>query len=391
MKIEGVVQDLEPVAAGVKQLQDHDLNADLRAFSQWLSPLDFEAPQDNCFSKCAAGTGEWFITHSEFQRWVSGEVSLLWCPGKPGVGKTILSSRVIDHLRKTALQPGVGVAYIFFDYNQLSSQTPVAIMGSILRQLMIDSPSIPESVKSLHSAFTSGRTRPSGLTDIVVALQDALDECSDDWDDFIAEIRSLMTTDCLQVLITSRDISALGHQFTNDSRIDVLAHDEDVRSYIAERMRREKRLKTLLNGHTSLEQEIVAEVTQKAAGMFLLVRLHMDTLASKNNRKALRDALAALPKEIYRTYDDVMSRIDSQGPDDSQLARKLFMWLAYAAEQLSMDEIQYALAISPRMLKMDLDALTPLEILTAVCLGLVIIEEDWLGDHHVRFVRILPT
>ncbi|KAJ7125963.1 hypothetical protein C8R44DRAFT_617862, partial [Mycena epipterygia] len=369
-------------------------------FVQWLSPLDFEATQDNFFSKCTAETGDWFINHSEFQRWISGEISLLWCPGKPGVGKTILSSRVIDHLRKNFLRPGVGVICIFFDYNQLSLQTPAGIVGSILRQLMIDSSSIPESVKSLHSAFTSCRTRPCSLIDLVTALQaqlqlysrvylvvDALDECLEDWDNFIGEIRSLMNIGCLQVLITSRDISAIGEQFTDDPRIDVLAHEEDICSYIVQRIRTEKRLKSLLNGDISLEQEIIAKVTEKAAGMFLLVRLHMDSLASKNNRKALRDALATLPKEIYRSYDDAMSRIDSQGPDDSQLARKLFLWLAFAKEQLSLDELQYALAISPGMVEMDLDAITSVEILTAVCAGLVIIEDDGWGEHHVRFVR----
>ncbi|KAJ7125944.1 hypothetical protein C8R44DRAFT_668259, partial [Mycena epipterygia] len=265
---------------------------------------------------------------------------------------------------------------------------------------MIDSPSIPESVKSLHSAFTSRRTRPCSLIDLVVALRaqlqlysrvylvvDALDECLENRDNFIGEIRSLMNIGRLQVLITSRDISTIGEQFTDDPRIDVLAHEEDICSYIVQRIRTEKRLKSLLNGDISLEQEIIAQVTEKAAGMFLLVRLHMDSLASKNNRKALRDALVKLPKEIYRSYDDAMSRIDSQGPDDSQLALKLFLWLTFAKEQLSLDEIQYALAISPGMVEMDLDAITSVEILTAVCAGLVIIEDDGWGEHHVRFVH----
>ena len=111
----------------------------------------------------------------------------------------------------------------------------------------------------------------------------------------------------------------------------------------------------------------------------------MDTLASKNNRKALRDALSTLPQEIYRSYDDAMSRIDSQGPDDSQLARKLFMWLAYG-KALSARNIRYALAISPGMVEMDLDAITSVEILSTICAGLIVAGDR---DHRgpVRFVR----
>ncbi|KAJ7027293.1 hypothetical protein C8F04DRAFT_92936 [Mycena alexandri] len=394
-----VLQQIEPMAANVKQLQDREINADLRAFAQWLSPLNFQANQDNFFSKCASGTGDWLIKHPEFQLWISGQVNLLWCPGKPGVGKTILASKCVHHLQSNVLQPGVGVACIFFDYRLSSSQTTVKVLGSVLRQLLIDSPSVPESLEPLHTAFTSGRTPPSSLGDFKGALAaqlqlyshvylvvDALDECLEDQQgEFIAEIQALMNTGRLRVWITSRDIAAIGQQFKNNPRIDLLAHNEDVRSYILQRIWKEKRLQSLLDGDSLLEQKIVEEVTKKADGMFLLVQLHMDTLASKNNRKALRDALSTLPKEIYRSYDDAMSRIDSQGPDDSQLARKLFMWLAYGEKwSLFTDHIHYALAISPGMVEMDLDAITSVEILSTICAGLIV-----AGDHlgPVRFVH----
>ncbi|KAJ7577658.1 ankyrin repeat-containing domain protein [Mycena floridula] len=373
----------------IQGIQAHNMNADLRAFSEWLSPIDFQATQQNHLAKRAPGTGHWLLEDIEFERWTAGQIKILWCPGNPGVGKTMLASTAVNHLRNQLSQRDVGVACIFFDYNTSSSQSVADIFGSIIRQLLIDSSSIPESLESLHTSFQSRKSRPTSLSAMAQALQaqirlyshvylvvDALDECPVDIrDDFISTIRSLTESGHLNVLITSRDISIIAQEFTNETRINVQAHDEDVLSYITYRIEREKRLKTIVKEDAVLKREIVHQVTEKAAGMFLLVRLHLDSLASKNNRHALRQALATLPKDIHHSYDRTMERILAQGEDDVNLACQVFLWLTYAKERLTVKELQHALAISPEMTEMNPDAITDIDILTSVCAGLVVIEK----------------
>jgi len=46
----------------------------------------------------------------------------------------------------------------------------------------------------------------------------------------------------------------------------------------------------------------------------------MDTLATKNNPRAVRDALDVLPTEVDATYDEAMRRITAQSKDDKDLA-----------------------------------------------------------------------
>ncbi|KAJ7576452.1 ankyrin repeat-containing domain protein [Mycena floridula] len=132
--------------------------------------------------------------------------------------------------------------------------------------------------------------------------------------------------------------------------------------------------------------DVVDQVTEKAAGMFLLVRLHLDSLASKNNRQALRQALITLPKDINHSYDETMTRILAQGEDDANLACHVFLWLTYSQEPLTVTDLQHALAISPGMTAMNADAITDIEILTSVCAGLVVIEENW-WDRYPRLVH----
>ncbi|KAJ7576529.1 ankyrin repeat-containing domain protein [Mycena floridula] len=369
-RIDHVTDKVSEIAEGAKQIQAHNMNVDLRAFSEWLSPIDFQATQENFLAKCAPGTGHWLPAEVKFEHWTAGDIRILWCPGSPGVGKTMLASTAVDHLRnQLAIQVWLLPAYS-------STTTPQALKAK------------PTSLAVL-TVLEKTLQAQIGSYSRVYLVVDALDECPIGIrDNFISTIRSLTESGHLNVLITSRDISTIAQEFLNETRINVRAHDEDILSYISYRIEHEKRLKTIVKEDAVLKKDIVTQVIEKAAGMFLLVRLHLDSLANKNNRHALRLALATLPQDIHRSYDETMTRILAQGKDDANLACQVFLWLTYAKRQLTVEELQYALAISPGMTEMNPDAITDIGILTSVCAGLVIIERDHQkGDLFPRFVH----
>ncbi|KAJ7591832.1 ankyrin repeat-containing domain protein [Mycena floridula] len=350
------VQDLstqiEPISVGIHQVQAQSMTADLRAFANWLSPLNFEAMQYNFVSSCTPSTGEWLLADAEFQRWTAGHVGILWCPGDPGVGKTMLVSRVIDHLQKlTQGQPGVRVAYIFCDYRQSSTQGATDVIGSVLRQLLINSKEIPGSLHSIHDCYKAVPPQPRTLHDFTTALEpqiqlysrvylviDALDESSPETRDIlISTVHRLAELGRLHVLVTSRQ--TIGDEFANDSQIHIWANDGDIRRYITQRIRDGKELQKVVNGDETLQDEIINKVTEKADGMFLL------------------------------------------GEEYSQLAHRVFLWLAFAKRALSLLELRHALAISEGMDEMELDALIQDgEFVASVCGGLVVIDKAQYGS-----------
>ena len=58
----------------------------------WLSPLEYCTKQRDVASKRHEGTGEWFLVSEKFTAWLSGSAdSVLWCPGEPGAGKTVIA------------------------------------------------------------------------------------------------------------------------------------------------------------------------------------------------------------------------------------------------------------------------------------------------------------
>ena len=109
---------------------------------------------------------------------------------------------------------------------------------------------------------------------------------------------------------------------------------------------------------------------------FLLARLHMDSLVGKLNSRQVRAALENLPEGMDGTYDEAMERVERQDDSRKELAKRVLSWITYAVRPLSVKELQHALAVMPDTTKLDPDDITDDEILTSVCAGLVVIDEE---------------
>ncbi|KAJ7589327.1 hypothetical protein C8J56DRAFT_1075847, partial [Mycena floridula] len=339
-----------------------------KEFLEWISKLDFQATQNETFAKHAAGTGDWFFKQQKFVDWKDGKTKFLWCPG-------IRDSIIVEHLRSAILQPKIAVIYIYCDYRQQEAQTPIQLLGSVLKQLAQQHPVLSDHLLALHKKYLSRGDHPS-IDELFKALQAEVSLYSqvyivvDALDDHPQGLWSL--SDHLQLLVTSRDILSISQEFNNMARIPIEAHDEDLETYIRGRITTDKKLKKLVKEDVNLTTEIIEQVSLKAAGMFLQARLHLDALASQLNRKGLHKALALLPDRIMDSYDEAMAHIKAQGKDQYELAHWIFYWLAYAKSPLSVKELQHAVAVSEDMTEMDLDAIVDVDILTDSCAGLIV-------------------
>ncbi|KAJ7574518.1 hypothetical protein C8J56DRAFT_802812, partial [Mycena floridula] len=366
-------------------------------FLQWISPLDFHSTQATTFARYTVGTGTWLLQDSRFLDWLLGSVRFLWCPGNPGVGKTILASVIIDHLQRSVATPEDVVIYIYCEYNRKAEQTSMQLLGSILKQLVERRPAISQHLLSLYKIHSSRKTMPT-FPELMDALRtelqsytraylivDALDECSDEARDFFlstgspAGLRSL--TDNLQLLMTSRNMPSITHalKVQGESTLHIEAHVEDLQIYIRRCLVGVRRLNRLVKDDKSLEDKIIEVVISKAAGMFLQAKLHLDSLARQTNVKTLRNALDRLPEDIWRSYDNAMLRIDAQGETDSNLAYHIFYWLSCSKRPLTVPELQHAVAVSsnPEMTDMEQEAIVDIETLTDVCAGLIITDKSF--------------
>jgi hypothetical protein len=154
------------------------------------------------------------------------------------------------------------VAYFYFDFNDLQKQTPELMVRSLISQLLQQCIKIPLILETLHSSCENGQRQPS-IYALLDALQgtihqfpetyivlDALDECTDR-----PELMNILESiagwqlDELHLLVTSRkerDIESSLECLIEDSNIICLQSkfvDEDIRSYVHQRLAVDKNLK----------------------------------------------------------------------------------------------------------------------------------------------------
>lgn len=113
---------------------------------------------------------------------------------------------------------------------------------------------------------------------------------------------------------------------------------------------------------------------------FLLVRIYIDLLATKNVLGMVESTLRNLPeglKELDTAYDDVITRIQNQDDDDVAMAKQILTWLYYAARPLTLQELRHSLAVNlvaeadPDATELDEAFLPDEEVIASVCAGIV--------------------
>ena len=215
---------------------------------------------------------------------------LLWLHGKPGCGKTVLSSTIVDDVSSCLAETAV-LAYYFFSFDDEKKQKSDKLLCSLVLQLFDQRVNAPTELISLYDACEGGSRQPDidNLVQIlgkmiddagdVYIIIDALDECSDVHKllQIIGQIRAWQQPN-LHILLTSRR-----HKETED-RLEILTQtegrvtienalvDADISVYVRERLQNDTLLKRWRN-NPYVREEIRYALTEKADGMYVHPRM----------------------------------------------------------------------------------------------------------------------
>ncbi|KAF8504919.1 hypothetical protein F5888DRAFT_813349 [Russula emetica] len=238
-KVAVLVDDVKEANAGMQRsanIADEEKQSQLREKLQhWLSPPDSSTNHNLARKAHHKGTTSWFFQGGIFEEWKRSS-SLLWIHGKPGSGKSVLCSGIIEDV--TEHEPGSAImTYFYCDFRDEDKQNCRNLVLSIISQLCAQSDICSDALSRIYLAHGKGARKPSDetLTRCLIEMVslpiqvpiyiivDALDECPNDSGlptpreevlDLVKNLVSLRVPD-LHICVTSRpeiDIkSALDH------------------------------------------------------------------------------------------------------------------------------------------------------------------------------------
>lgn len=337
-----------------------------------------------------ASTCEWIVDRPWFQDWSSSSFSdehakVLWINGPAGFGKSVLCTKVIDHLSSTSQDLSSAsqapVAHFFFS-TDIEREDPYVAIRSWVSQVI----SHPAAFSLVRERWVAQERQKATRGDVVSLLReivttipgctliiDGLDECI--WlkgtqattdDDlipgFIGALMQATAESAARVMIVSRDepeirtclhdraqgISLFEHKITpGDVQPDVL-------SYSSKLVRDELRKST-----DAAKESLSQKLADRCNGQFLWVKLQQKPLRrnSWKSHKELERVINSTPTGLDDIYERNWVKILKLPDEDRDRALSLLRWAAFAVRPLTVAEMTEALLISEDCDEIQVDQL----------------------------------
>jgi hypothetical protein len=246
----------------------------------WLTPIDYAPEQAYYISMRAPNTGQWLLESEEYRTWLKDDMQTIFCPGKPGAGKTLMAAIVVDDLyERYKIDSSIGIAYLYCDFKRRHEQRTDDLMAALLKQLAQQHRDIPDTVRAFYDKYKHQSKRPMldeilellisvcALYSKVFIILDALDECQERDGcrrRFLSEIIRLQTKAGANILATSRSIPEIEAAFKESMPFRISARVEDVQTYLTARMHQ---LPSFVLDKPELQNNIKAHISERVDGM----------------------------------------------------------------------------------------------------------------------------
>lgn len=283
-----------------QNLLEAQITARQKEITAWLAPSAYDVNyyEADLFSAKALQhpkTCSWILEKDAFVRFNTEtelEESFLWVYAKPGAGKTVLSSFLIEHYKSNLTNAVAGNVFYFFCKNaDADKNTSTAIIRSLLYQLYSAartreehdhlSQAIGDALdrSGQQRAVTFGtmwRLFSTHIDDAspITILIDALDECQDS-EPLIDNLRSVAKTGSIKTIVMSRREAHLDRQLSNTLACEITS--EDINADIAAFVDAKVSASSLLS-NALVRDVVVTKLTKLHDGMFLWVYLMLEEL-----------------------------------------------------------------------------------------------------------------
>ncbi|MCJ1461962.1 hypothetical protein MMC07_000562 [Pseudocyphellaria aurata] len=344
------------------------------------------------------GTTTWMCDNEEYKQWKQEKVSsALWCTGKLGCGKTVLSANVVEDLKLTTPAP---VAYFFCRHDEPDSLETRTIIGSIAGQIFdhIMSDHLVDAIAEMKSPdYIDTNQIMDYLQELLPVTSpqyfiiiDGLDECTEKEARLLLQCleQLLMSKSNFQVYCSNRPDTFRWAQsrLSPHRELSMSQMSADIKEYIEDTLVMHLESGNLSVGDPTIILTIQNTLLEKAHGMFLWVVFQIDSICSQKTDEAILRALENLPKDLPDTFNRILRKLQHSDAADPQFSRKIFNMLAAAQRPLTLEELREAVSIRPGVTSWDASKIVNdmLRSLLDSCGSLVAIDEEYLTVHFAH-------
>lgn len=219
--------------------------------------------------------GLWLIQDPDFSDWLSEENSFLWLHGFAGSGKSVLCSRIIQHVfEPSGPNSQIGIAFFFFAFSDPLKQNASAMLRALILQLssqLRDDSAISELYDSYMNTTPPIENLQDCLRQLVQSfrdvyiLLDALDEITYgssrmEMLDILNDIRG-WSEPGLHMLVTSRDETDVRDELSTAAVKIISMKNEsvakDIAAYIHWHLRNNRRFRKWETYFDKIEDALV--------------------------------------------------------------------------------------------------------------------------------------
>jgi len=324
----------------------------------------------------------WFTERQPFNAWRDGTgPNILWLTGRPAVGKSTLSSQVIDCLKSS----NVFCNYFFYKHAKTGKSTLGECFRSLAFQMAVQDSRIAEKVLPLEDhRFIWENADDTNIwrklfVDCIFKLQslsehvwviDGVDECSNFQGLFTKRFLATLPHN-FRLFATSRDLEDIRRGVTSlntRASLQILSDSDtidDMRHFLT------TKLKELGKLDSDDDRKAMCEkILAKSKGSFLWTRLVLQEFENAWTEEAMDSVLRDVPPGLFELYSRMVHSIEMDSRRKT-LAKSILSWVVLAARPLSLDELRCAVKIDAGQTLQNVAKAVP-----DLCGQLVFIDQD---------------
>ncbi|KAF4154643.1 hypothetical protein CNMCM6069_009043 [Aspergillus lentulus] len=380
--------------------------SDPKAIRLWLSPEDRVLGNVAEQSSHLAHDREemtclWMAPY--LARFLKSPLKALAIAGKPGSGRTVLASVIVDQLQHTI--GGVSYATLFVPINARvpAEATPRAVARSILYQLFDKRIGNVQLLQVLSVAHERSKKTTNeqdydsllwnaleaalsvalpGAKELVIVV-DGVDEASCSETAMLNQLATATAKGSNVKLIT---LGALKPPTAADQAFVQITEElifDDIAAVVRDLLQQSR----VFLGMSELDQEtIVGRITEASQGSFLWGKLAAKRVRYEETEESLHKAVDALLSAKLTLADFVLQLL--QGPNVTEDAKHMLLWLVTADRPLLLKELELLASIQVDKLTVADRKLDVLQVLKPLN-GLVFVQDGQVFIRHGLFTASL--